>query len=211
MVATLTKSPNRVLLDHISWTTYQALIRESGEQGNKRFTYDQGQLEIMTPLPEHEIYKKIIDRFIVIIVEEMNLEMRSLGSCTWSRMDLKQGLEPDECYYINQEEAVRGKMEIDLSCDPPPDLAIEIDITSSSLNRMVIYAALGVSEIWRFDGQTLIIYQLEQGEYKDGQTSRIFPFLKSEDVMRFLQRTEESEMALIKTFRRWVISVTSDQ
>ena len=204
MIATLSTQKNSVTLNNIRWETYQYLVQDSEEQPNKRLTYDRGILEIMTPLPEHEVYKKLIDRFVLVMVEEMNKEMRSLGSCTWSRQDLKQGLEPDECYYINHEEAVRGKLNIDLNFDPPPDLAIEIDITSSSLNRMSIYEALGVAEVWRFDGQFLSIYQLVDGIYQMSDKSGVFPFIKGEDIMRFLQQLEGGEMALIKAFRTWV-------
>ena len=204
MIATLSTQKNSVTLNNIRWETYQYLVQDSEEQPNKRLTYDRGILEIMTPLPEHEVYKKLIDGFVLVMVEEMNKEMRSLGSCTWSRQDLKQGLEPDECYYINHEEAVRGKLNIDLNFDPPPDLAIEIDITSSSLNRMSIYEALGVAEVWRFDGQFLSIYQLVDGIYQMSDKSGVFPFIKGEDIMRFLQQLEGGEMALIKAFRTWV-------
>ena len=204
MIATLSTQKNSVILNNIRWETYQYLVQDSEEQPNKRLTYDRGILEIMTPLPEHEVYKKLIDRFVLVMVEEMNKEMRSLGSCTWSCQDLKQGLEPDECYYINHEEAVRGKLNIDLNFDPPPDLAIEIDITSSSLNRMSIYEALGVAEVWRFDGQFLSIYQLVDGIYQMSDKSGVFPFIKGEDIRRFLQQLEGGEMALIKAFRTWV-------
>ena len=204
MIATLSTQKNSVILNNIRWETYQYLVQDSEEQPNKRLTYDRGILEIMTPLPEHEVYKKLIDRFVLVMVEEMNKEMRSLGSCTWSCQDLKQGLEPDECYYINHEEAVRGKLNIDLNFDPPPDLAIEIDITSSSLNRMSIYEALGVAEVWRFDGQFLSIYQLVDGIYQMSDKSGVFPFIKGEDIMRFLQQLEGGEMALIKAFRTLV-------
>ncbi|MGK7957955.1 MAG: Uma2 family endonuclease [Crocosphaera sp.] len=204
MIATLATQKNSIILNNIRWDTYQSLVKDSAEQPNKRLTYDRGILEIMTPLPEHETYKKLIDRFVLVMVEEMRKEMRSLGSCTWSRQDLKQGLEPDECYYINHEEAVRGKLKIDLNFDPPPDLAIEIDITSSSLNRMAIYEGLKVAEVWRFDGQLLRIYQLVNDQYQESDKSAIFPFIKGEDIVRFLQNFEGGEMALIKGFRDWV-------
>lgn len=204
MIATLSTQKNSIILNNIHWNTYQSLVKDSAEQPNKRLTYDRGILEIMTPLPEHETYKKLIDRFVLVMVEEMNKEMRSLGSCTWSRQDLKQGLEPDECYYINHEEAVRGKLKIDLNFDPPPDLVIEIDITSSSLNRMAIYERLKVAEVWRFNGQVFRIYQLVDGKYEEYDNSAIFPFIKGEHIMSFLQEFEGGEMALIKRFRRWV-------
>lgn len=204
MVKTVSPSQNCIVLHHVRWETYQALVKDSAEQANKQLTYDQGILEIMTPLPEHEIYKKLLDRLVLVTVEEMAIEMRSLGSCTWSREDLKQGLEPDECYYIDHEEAVRGKLYIDLNRDPPPDLAIEIDITSRSLDRLKIYAALGVTEVWRYENQDLKIYHLVDGDYQVCEVSRHFPFLRSQDIMGFLQQSQGGEMALIKAFRLWV-------
>ena len=99
---------------------------------------------------------------------------------------------------------MRGKLKIDLNFDPPPDLAIEIDITSSSLNRMAIYEGLEVAEVWRFDGQFLRIYQLVEGKYQESEKSGLFPFIKGKDIMSFLQEFEEGEMALIKAFRMWV-------
>jgi Uma2 family endonuclease len=109
-MATITSTPsNRILLKGVQWSTYQALIKDLESQPNQRLIYDGGLLEIMTPLPEHESYKKLLDRIVEVTTEEMNIEIRSLGSCTWQREDLKQGLEPDECYYITSELAVRNK------------------------------------------------------------------------------------------------------
>lgn len=157
MTAALTSPRNQVVLRGVSWTTYQALSRDLEAEPGKRLTYDQGTLEIMVPLPSHEGYKKLTGRLVEVTTEEMETEIRSLGSTTWSREDLRKGLEADQCYYIQNELAVRGKSEIDLAIDPPPDLAIEIDITSSSVDRLGIYAVLGVPEVWRYDGESLTI------------------------------------------------------
>ncbi|HEY9740149.1 MAG TPA: Uma2 family endonuclease, partial [Coleofasciculaceae cyanobacterium] len=151
MTTTLTQSPNRVLLRNISWQTYQDLLKDLEEQPGIRLSYDRGLLEIMAPSPPHENYKKVLGRFVETLTEELNIEIKSLGSLTCKREDLARGLEPDQCYYIQNEAVVRTLDEIDFNQDPPPDLVIEIDISSSSINRLSLYAALGVPEVWRYD------------------------------------------------------------
>lgn len=196
---------SQVLLQGVSWTTYQALIRDLESEPGKRLTYDQGALEIMVPLPPHEGYKRLMGRMVEVTTEETETEIRSLGSTTWSREDLAKGLEPDECYYIQHEQVIRGKGDIDLTVDPPPDLAIEVDNTSSSMNRMAIYAALGVPEVWRFDGQTLTIYGLVGGIYRPQNSSSALPLLQASDILQFLQASQSmGETTWIREFRTWV-------
>jgi Uma2 family endonuclease len=173
-----------------------------------RLTYDRGTLEIRMPLAPHETYKKILGRLIEAATEELNLEIRSLGSLTCSREDLAKGLEPDQCYYIQNEAMVRGVEQIDLAKFPPPDLAVEIDITSSSLDRFSIYAALKVSEIWRYDGQLLVIYGLVGSEYIIQDGSIALPLLKTADILRFMSlSTSIGENNLVKQFRQWLITL----
>jgi Uma2 family endonuclease len=137
--------------------------------------------------------------------EELDIEIRSLGSRTCDRADLARGLEPDQCYYIQNEALVRGVAQIDLNQFPPPDLALEIDITSSSINRLSIYAALGVPEVWRYDGQTLTILNWQNGEYLSQDRSIALPLLNAENLVRFLAlRNTIGETKLVKQFRRWV-------
>jgi Uma2 family endonuclease len=205
MTATLIQSPDRVILKHISWQTYQSLIIDFEREPAMRLTYDRGTLEIRMPLAPHETYKKILGRLIEAATEELNLEIRSLGSLTCSREDLAKGLEPDQCYYIQNEAIVRGTEQIDLTKLPPPDLAVEIDITSSSLDRFSIYAALQVPEIWRYDGQLLAIYGLVGSEYIIRDSSIALPRLKTTDILRFLSlSTSIGENNLVKQFRQWL-------
>jgi Uma2 family endonuclease len=205
MTALLTSPQPQVVLHGVSWPTYQGLIRDLEAAPGNRLTYDQGTLEIMVPLPPHEAYKKLMGRLVEVTTEETDTEIRSLGSTTWNREDLQKGLEADQCYYIQHEQAVRGKDEIDLTIDPPPDLAIEVDNTSSSLNRMAIYAALGVPELWRFDGETLTIYALTNGEYRPQETSNVLPMLRRDDLLRFLQTSQTmGETSWVKAFRIWL-------
>jgi Uma2 family endonuclease len=207
MTTTLTQSINRVLLRNISWQTYQALLKDVEEQPGIRLTYDRGLLEIMTPLDPHESYKKLIGRFVEALTEELDVEILSLGSRTCNRENLARGLEPDQCYYIQNEQVVWDKEQIDLNQDPPPDLVIEIDITSSSINRLDLYADLGVPEVWRYDGRRLTIYQLEEKRYQACNRSPTFPFLPTTEIVRFLElRKTTRETTLIRLFREWVRS-----
>ncbi|NJL83791.1 MAG: Uma2 family endonuclease [Chloroflexaceae bacterium] len=207
MTATLipTPLPIKLQLEGINWKTYQSLIQDLEGEPGKRLTYARGILEIMVPLPPHERYKELIGRLIDVTTEETATEICSLGSCTWSREDLQIGVEPDKCYYIQNELAVRGKDKIDLTVDPPPDLIIEIDIISSSLKRLTLYAALGVPEVWRYDGQTLTIYQLTDGRYQPQAASAVLPLLGSNDILNFLQLSQTmGQTTLIRQFRQWV-------
>jgi Uma2 family endonuclease len=207
MTTTLIQSPNRVLLRNISWQTYQDLLKDLEEQPGIRLTYDRGLLEIIAPSPPHENYKKVLGRFLETLTEELNIEIKSLGSLTCKREDLARGLEPDQCYYIQNESVVRTLDEIDLNQDPPPDLVIEIDITSSSINRLSLYAALGVPEVWRYDGRAMMIYQLEGERYQACDRSPTFPQITPAEITRFLElRKTIGETSLIRSFRQWVRS-----
>jgi Uma2 family endonuclease len=210
MTATLIQSPDRVILPNISWQTYQSLVKDFEQEPAIRLTYDQGLLEIRMPLDPHETYKKLLGRLIEAATEELEVEIRSLGSRTCSREDLARGLEPDQCYYIQNETLVRGVDQIDLNELPPPDLALEIDITSSSMNRMEIYAALKIPEVWRYDGQSLTIAALQDGEYTPQPRSIALPLLTPEDILSVLSKSKSmGENALIKEFRQWVRTLTA--
>ncbi|QIR40218.1 Uma2 family endonuclease [Tolypothrix sp. PCC 7910] len=205
MTATLIQSPDLVILRNISWQTYQFLVKDFEQQPAMRLTYDRGLLEIRMPLDPHETYRKLLGRLVEALSEELEIEIRSLGSRTCDREDLGRGLEPDQCYYIQNEQAVWDKEQIDLSKDPPPDLAIEVDITSSSINRLDIYTDLGVPEVWRYDGQNLIMYHLENQQYQNCSRSIAFPLLTSSEIERFLNlKKTTKENALIRLFREWV-------
>ena len=208
MTATLIQNQTSgILLKNISWKTYESLLNELGEHGGIRLTYDRGNLEIMTPSAPHEKYKKVLGRFVESVSDELNIEICSLGSLTCRREDLARGLEPDQCYYIENENVVWDKEQIDLNQDPPPDLVVEIDVTSSSIDRLSLYASLGVPEVWRYDGNRLIIYQLEAEEYVERDVSPTFPFLSQVEMLRFLElRRTTKENALIRLFREWVRS-----
>ncbi|MEH1931070.1 MAG: Uma2 family endonuclease [Nostoc sp.] len=205
MLVKSTPAEQRTVLHNVSWETFEALLRDTGEDRGSRFAYDCGVLEIMTPLFEHENPKSNFGNFIIALAEELGIEVRSAGSTTLKRKISRRGIEPDTCYYIQNELAIRGKETLDLENDPPPDLAIEIDITSSSINKLGIYSALGVTELWRYDGQNLKFYQLIEGQYVECKFSIAFPIVSVSEISRFIEQSKTSgEIALLKSFRAWV-------
>jgi Uma2 family endonuclease len=184
------------------------LLKTFDERPAIRLTYDQGSLEIMTISFKHERYGDFLGRLAVTLTEELALPVLAGGSTTYRRYAKRRGLEPDNSYWIASEPKVRGKFKIDLRVDPPPDLAIEIDITRSSMRRMRIYASLGVPEVWRFDGRSLYFHLLQSDErYKVSNVSGIFPGLRSNDLVRFLEKCKrDEENAVIRQFRNWIQS-----
>jgi Uma2 family endonuclease len=194
----------QIIMTDISWQMYEQMLEEFGEKRGARINYSQGVLEIMVPLPEHEVNKVIIGDLVKIILEERNLEFWSLGSTTFKSKAMKQALEADDCFYIENEAAVRGKKRIDLAIDPPPDLAIEIDITSRT--RFNNYETLGVKELWRFNGTKLEINVLQRGEYMQCETSPHFPGLPlCEVIPQYLEQSKiEGRNKTMKVFRAWV-------
>ncbi|HEY9782147.1 MAG TPA: Uma2 family endonuclease [Leptolyngbyaceae cyanobacterium] len=205
MVTTLTPAEQRVLLKNISWQLFESLLQEMGEQRSTRLAYHKGKLELMTPLWEHENPNRKIEAMVIALVDELNLNIEMGGSVTLKRPEKAAGKEPDSCYYIQNETRVRGKKDIDLTQDPPPDLALEIDITSSSLNQLNIYADLGVPEVWRYNGRTLKIYQLQNNEYVESNFSPTFPLLPATKVEEFLEQCQNLGVtAAVRQFREWI-------
>jgi Uma2 family endonuclease len=205
MLTVINTGEERTLLQNISWNLYENLLVEIGDNGTSRLSYLRGDLEFMTPLPAHENYNRQIERSIVVLAEELDLNYNLFGSMTIKRPDLEAGKEPDSCYYFANEPSVRGKTKLDFTQDPPPDLAIEIDITSSSINQLALYAKLGVGELWRYDGAELIFYQLRSGSYVSVDRSPTFPILSSTRVLEFLADCQtEGINRSVKMLREWV-------
>jgi Uma2 family endonuclease len=195
----------RLVLGGVSWQTYLRVLRAFDDR-HLRITYDRGALELMTLSPEHERFKHLLALLIAVLIEELGWNMAGFGSMTFKRRKGNRGLEPDECFWIQNEPLVRGKDVIDLRRDPPPDLVLEIDWTHSALNRLGIYAVLRVPEIWQFDGQRLRVHLLgSDGGYAESALSRAFPFLPLSELSRFLgMRAKLSETDLVRQFRSWV-------
>jgi len=183
------KSPveQRILLSNISWETYERLLADHLDSSVPHFTYDRGLLEIMSPNPEHEKINRTINLLVEIVAEEMGLDTENLGSTTFRREDLERGFEPDTCFYVQNEERIRGKTRLDLTVDPPPDLVIEIDITSPSLNKFPIYAKIGVPEIWRYNGEKIAIFRLEGEGYVEVPESATLTPVSGEVLSSFVE------------------------
>ncbi|TVQ09586.1 MAG: Uma2 family endonuclease [Leptolyngbya sp. DLM2.Bin27] len=192
MVATRLPSPlppaPPIVMRGVSWPTYKTLMVEVGGDRAWRIAYDQGILELRMPLEEHEEPKGLLESFVEAIADELEIEVRKLGSLTLEREDLARAVEPDSCFYIQNEAAVRGR-KINLPADPPPDLVIESDYTSSSVNKQSIYAALGVPELWRYTHQTLLVYSRVAGGYEQCDSSLAFPFLPITEVGYFIEQS----------------------
>lgn len=204
-------SPKTVVLKGVSWQTFMALLAEVGEDRTTRFAYDRGVLEIRMPLDQHEEPKRLLESFVEAIVDELDIEIRSLGALTLKREDLSRFIEPDSCFYIQNEAVVRGK-NINLPADPPPDLAIESDFTSSSLNKFTIYASLGVPELWRYRNQKLEIYQLIESEYQPSEKSLAFPFLPVAEVAGFIERSKTiGQRSAVREFKKLIREILQSQ
>ena len=200
------KSPaeHRVILHNTSWVTYERLLKERGDNSAPRFTYDRGELEIMSPSPEHEKVNRRIAQLVLAVAEELGIEAEDLGSTTFRREDLERGFEPDSCFYIQNEEQVRGKDRIDLDVDPPPDLVIEIDITSPSFSKLPIYAQIGVPEVWRYDGERMTILVLEGSDYAETAESIVLPPVTSNVLTDFVEKSKTTRRTVwLQRVRNW--------
>jgi Uma2 family endonuclease len=197
----------RVLLENVTWKELETIIAELGEHRAARIAYDRGILEIMSPLPEHEDNKEIISDLVKALLEELNIEFRCLGSTTFKNQFMEQGIEPDQCFYIQNEAVIRGKKRLDLTIDPPPDLALEIDITSRT--HLNIYEGLKVPEVWRFENGILQINILENGVYMESKSSLNFPNLPLIAVIpQYLENSRTiGRNATLKAFRNWLNSL----
>jgi len=190
-----------VVLNDVSWQTFKALMADIGENRALRITYDQGTLEIMVPYEQHEEPKVMIASFVEALADELEIEIRQLGSLTLEREDLTRAVEPDTCFYIQNEAKVRGKT-INLPQEPPPDLVVESDYTHSSLNKFNIYASLGVPELWRYCQQRLQVYQLVEGNYELKSKSLAFPLLPIAEIPGFIEQSKTmGQRAAVRLFR----------
>lgn len=201
------QQPVSPVMRGVSWETYERLRRELDEVGsNIRITYDRGRMVLMSSTPRHDKWKKLIGQLIEALAAERGLHISAYGSTTWKRQDLARGLEADECYYIQRAETMRGKVDIDLTRDPPPDLALEIEVTHLALDKPAVYAALGVPELWRYDGQRLEVLHLQpNGTYAPRQSSLAFDQFEPALLNGFVEMFPNSlDDEIVKAFREWL-------
>jgi Uma2 family endonuclease len=169
----IVKPGQQMLLQDVSWQQLENILEEMGESRAARISYSHGWLEIMVPLPEHEKDKEIFGELVRVLLDQLQIDFEPFGSTTLKNERMRQAVEPDTSFYIQNQAAVIGKNRIDLTIDPPPDLAIEVDITSRT--RFENYELLGVPEFWRYTQQGLEINLLQAGKYIKSQSSPNFP------------------------------------
>jgi Uma2 family endonuclease len=192
----------------VDWKQYSKLLTVFEGQPGHRLAYDHGELEIMSPLFVHDRDNRFLARLVTILTEELHLPLVDGGSTTMKRALLQRGIEADTCFWIANAHRMQGHQRLDLRRDPPPDLAIEVDVTSSSLDRLGIYAALKVPELWQLEGDELTFYALgDNNNYDIAAQSQSFPGLTPFDLMRFVKRarrhpTDQNPVA--RAFRTWV-------
>lgn len=192
-------SPSRIVADDcvvlscVSWETYERLLADDEERRIPRMTYDQGVLELVTPSKPHEVDAATITRFVDIVAAVLGIPIQSTGSTTFRRQDLERGFEPDASFYVQNETRVRNRREADLTVDPPPDVVLEMEMSRSALDKLPLFASMGIPEVWRCDGQRVTILILEEDRYRESSTSLAVPVLTSDVLTRFLA---ESRMAL---------------
>lgn len=195
----------RLIMQGISWDFYEQLLEENKDSNSVHFAYDDGFLEVEVPLGKHELPNRILQDFISNICIEKDIEIKNFGSTTFRKALKEKGCEADTAFYIQKARQVRNIVEIDLQRNPPPDLVIEVDITSPSLNKLPIYAALGVAEVWLYQGKELIFYKLFGGRYEQTKTSVALPFLDIEIANFFLKKgLSEIYNEWIKEVREWI-------
>ncbi|MFB2894609.1 Uma2 family endonuclease [Aerosakkonemataceae cyanobacterium BLCC-F50] len=197
-------------MNGVRWETFKALMADVGDGRAWRIAYDRGVLEIRMPYQEHEQPKILLGYLVTAIADELEIETMELGALLLEREDLARAIEPDTCFYIQNEPLVRSK-KINLQTDPPPDLAIESDYTSSSVNKFTIYASLGVPELWRYRNETLEIYQLIDGKYELTNQSLAFPFLPLTEIPGFIEQSRTiGQRSAVRLFRQRIREILAN-
>lgn len=175
-----------VVLHNVSWETYERLLAEQADSG-ARLSYDRGALEIMILSLRHERLKHLIATLVEMLALARDIDLEGAGSTTFRRRDLARGFEPDACFYFTHATLIRNRETIDLDVDPAPELAIEIDLSHSSLDKQPIMASLGIVEIWRYDGRKLDILRLEGEGYRSRGNSAVLPDISAEQLSRWIE------------------------
>ncbi|AFY81312.1 Uma2 family endonuclease [Oscillatoria acuminata] len=200
----------RVSLRGLTWQSYQQILHALPQSRSARLTYDCGILEITMPLESHEFGLRLIEVFIRILVFEMGMKIKTMGSTTMDREELDRGAEPDCAYYIQNQSRVAGRT-VDFTTDPPPDLVVEVDITHTDIDKNRLYAAMEVPEFWRYNGREWRIYQLAEGIYQECDRSPTFTWVEKEYLYEFLEQAQQDEMEAERAFRERVRANLSSQ
>jgi len=195
----------RFLFRSLDWQRYQMLRETLSRDRNIRFIYMHGTLEVTMPLEIHEFSARLIEKFIWILVVELGMKVKTMGSTTLDKEELDKSAEPDDAYYIQNQPLVAGR-DVDLELDPPPDLVVEVDITHTDINKLQLYAALGIPEFWRYNGEVWRIYSLHDGEYQEVEVSPTFSLVPKVKLYEFLATARQDEVEAELALREWLRS-----
>lgn len=209
----------RIVFRYLDWQRYQTIRQALEKNRVMRFMYDRGVLEVTMPLEDHEFAVRMIELFIRILVVELGMKVKTMGSTTLDRDVLDRSAEPDNAYYIQNQARVAGRT-VDLENDPPPDLVVEVDITHTDIDKLRLYASMGVAEFWRYNGETWRIYHYPDQcpdhspdhspgeEYTEVETSPTFPQVPKTKLYEFLAQARQDEVAAELALREWVRSLS---
>ncbi len=188
---------SRVLLANVSWSLYQAIAASRGDRPSPRLTYLDGTLELMSPSFWHEALTDRVRIFVLMLARGSGRPCLNAGSTRWERQGVPSGKEPDACFYLDNEPAVRGLREIDLAIDPPPDLAVEVELSHPLSDSLRVYAGLGVPEVWRYDGDSLqFLHLTDDGAFAEREFSRSFPTLRWSEALGRLSMADDRDQSI---------------
>ena len=190
---------------NVSWEEYEDLLKQVGEASGLRISFDDGTLKVMTLSSEHEKYERFFEALVTAVRLRLRINILSFGSATMRKRKKRKGNEPDACFYVQTADAIGNRLHIDFEIDPPPDIAVEIDVHHDSRDKFSIYAGLGVPEIWRFDGHALTVFVLEQDRYEEAAASRALPMLTSQILTEALTSLpDKGEFQALVAFDEWL-------
>ena len=206
-----------VTFQDVSWDEYEELLEQVGEAPGMRISYDNGSLRIMTISSEHEKYASFINRLMTVICLRLRIDILAFGSATMRKPKRSAGHEPDACFYVQTAPLIGNRIQLDFETDPPPDIVVEIDVHHDSRPRLPVYARLGVPEIWRYDGRTMMIYHLVQDAaeieaslYVEEDASTALPMLTTQILTEMIERMRnEGDLKALLAFDEWLQSITS--
>jgi len=194
----------KLVLCNVEWEDYERLLQELGDSPALRISYSNGRLEVMSSSTKHEKYKSMMGALVLIVCDELELDVVSFGSFTMKLDTLQKGAEADDCFYIQHAAALRGKDEVKMGVDPPPDLVIDVDLTHDSRDKLEIYAALGAPEVWRYEGTRMSVLKLVDGAYSDVEFSLCFPFLSAQSLGELIAALAPGTHRARSEVRAWI-------
>jgi Uma2 family endonuclease len=198
-----------VIFRHISWEDYEDLLEQVGEASHLRISYNDGTLQVMTLSTEREKYVRFFESLMTAVRLRRRINILSFGSATMRKQKRGKGNEPDACFYVQTADLIGNRIQLDFATDPPPDIAVEVDVHHDSLEKLPIYVALGVPEVWRFDGETVTIHLLEQDHYMESAASLALPMLTSRILTDALARLRRAgELQALVAFDEWLQTQT---